>query len=73
MTEQEIIELAAILVDEHGREALDIAERRRAQYAYEPNSDAYRLWTRIAGAVSRLLQTRRRTRTRERSPHSTCH
>jgi len=58
MTEQEITELAAILVNEHGHTALDIAERRRAQYAQEPHSDGYLLWSRIAAATARLLRVR---------------
>src|SRR5258706_347819 len=32
MTQQEIIELAAILVNEHGHAARDVAERRRNQH-----------------------------------------
>lgn len=65
MTEQEIVELAAILVNEHGTAALEIAERRRAQHAHEPNGDSYRLWTRIAESVARLV--RRRSASRDRS------
>ena len=56
MTEQEIVELAAILINEHGSAALEIAERRRNQFAHEPHSDAFRLWTRIAEATARLLR-----------------
>ena len=63
MTDQEIIELAAILVNEHGHAALDVAERRRSQHP--TRSDSYRLWTRIAEATARLLRTRRRERLRE--------
>jgi hypothetical protein len=55
MTERDIIELAAILVNEHGPEALEIAERRRANFAPMPNSSGYRLWTRIAAATAHLL------------------
>jgi hypothetical protein len=58
MIEQEIIELAAILVNEHGHAALEIAERRRDQHAHEPHSDAYRLWARIAIATARLLRAK---------------
>lgn len=60
MTEQEIIELAAILVNEHGHAALDVAERRRAQFADKPDSDGFRLWTEIAAAVVRLLRLKER-------------
>ena len=59
MTEQDIAELAAILVNEHGHAAIDIAERHKAQYAHEPLSDAYRLWSQIAAATARLLRTPR--------------
>jgi hypothetical protein len=59
MTEQEIAELAAILVNEHGDAALEVAERRREQYARERHADAYRLWGRIVIATARLLRTRR--------------
>lgn len=58
MTQQEIVELAAILVQEHGRRAIQMAEARKAQHAHEPHSDAYRLWSRIAIAVTRRLATR---------------
>ncbi len=58
MTEQEITELAAILVNEHGHAALDIAERRRDQHADEPSSDSFRLWSSIADATARLLRIR---------------
>jgi len=53
MTDQEVDELAAILVHEHGSEALEVAEDRRS--VHEAGSDAYEVWTRIAGAVNRLL------------------
>ncbi|MBV8492884.1 MAG: hypothetical protein JO162_05345 [Alphaproteobacteria bacterium] len=53
MTDQEVNELAAILVHEHGNAALDVAEDRRS--IHEPGSDAYQVWTRIAAAVNRLL------------------
>ncbi len=58
MTEQEITELAAILVNEHGHTALEVAERRKAQYAQEPHSDGFLLWSRIAAATARLLRVR---------------
>ena len=60
MSEREIIELAAILVNEHGNAALDVAERRRDQHARDRRSAAYRLWTQIAAATARLLRVRRR-------------
>jgi hypothetical protein len=63
MTQQEIVELAAILVNEHGHAARDVAERRRNQHA--PTSYSYRLWTKIAEATARLLRTRQRQHTRE--------
>jgi hypothetical protein len=55
MSEQEILELAAILIDEHGPVALAVAGRRRDQHAHEPASDAFRLWGRIAEATRHLL------------------
>ena len=55
MDDQEITELAAILVNEHGHSALDVAQQRREQHAHMPWSDAYRLWTRIAAATARVL------------------
>jgi hypothetical protein len=58
MTEQEISELAAILVNEHGHGALDIAQRRKAQYAHEPRGAAFLLWSQIAEAAARLWRTR---------------
>ena len=54
MTDQEVDELAAILVHEHGRAALDVAENRR--FLHGSSSDGFRLWTRIAAAVARLLR-----------------
>ena len=57
MTDQEVEELAAILVHEHGNAAGEVAEERRA--VHEAGSDGYDVWTRIAAAVARLL---RRTR-----------
>ena len=58
MTEQEIIELAAILVNEHGHAALAVAEQRRDQHPHY--SDSFRLWSRIAEATARLLRLRER-------------
>lgn len=58
MTAQEITELAAILVNEHDDAALEIAERRRDQYARERHFATYRLWARIAIATARLLRQR---------------
>ena len=66
MTEQEIVELAAILINEHGEAALEIAERRRDQYARERHSDAFRLWTQIAEATAALLRERLPQRVGER-------
>ena len=56
MTEKQIRELAAILVNEYGHAALKVAERRRDQHAHKRHSDAYRLWARIAEATARLLR-----------------
>ena len=53
MTDQEIEELAAILVQEHGDAALKVAENRRSLHAH--GSDSFELWTRIAEAVGRLI------------------
>ena len=53
MTDQEIEELAAILVQEHGDAALKVAENRRSLHAHD--SDGFRLWTQIAAAVGRLI------------------
>ena len=61
MSEQEILELAAILVNEHGSAALDLAKRRRQQFAHEPRSAGYRVWSQIVGAVENLL---------EKTPHT---
>jgi hypothetical protein len=58
MTQQQILELAAILVNEHGHAALDIAQRRKAQYAHEPLCDAFVLWSEIAEAAGRLWRVR---------------
>lgn len=62
MTEKQIIELAAILVNEYGYAALQVAERRRDQHASKPHSDSYRVWARIAEAAERLLRVTRRQR-----------
>jgi hypothetical protein len=62
MTENQISELAAILVNEYGHAALQIAERRRDQHADKPHSDSYRVWARIVEATSRLLRLARRER-----------
>ena len=58
MSEREIIELAAILVNEHGRAALAVAERRRDQHPQ--HSASFRLWSKIAGATARLLRVQLR-------------
>ena len=60
MSEREIIELAAILVNEHGHDALAVAERRRDQYARERHSASYRLWSKIAAATARMLRMKQR-------------
>jgi hypothetical protein len=56
MTDQEVNELAAILVHEHGNAAIEVAEDRRS--LHERGSDGCRLWARIAAAVTRLLRIR---------------
>ena len=65
MTDEEIIELAAILVNEHGHGALRVANYRRDHFAYEPHSDAFRLWSRIAEATARQLGVVQRQRVEE--------
>jgi hypothetical protein len=55
MTDQEILELAAILVNEHGHAAVQAAEARLREHG--PGSDGHRLWTRIAAVVARLLRS----------------
>jgi hypothetical protein len=67
MMEREIVELAAILVNQHGYAALDAAERRRDQHT-NVRSDAYRLWARIAVGVRRLLRVNERRRRRRARP-----
>jgi len=57
MTDQEVDELAAILVHEHGNAAREVAENRRS--VHEAGSHSYHVWTRIAAAVARLLQRTR--------------
>jgi hypothetical protein len=56
MTKQEIDELAAILLNEHGHAAFRIAEARRDQHRHEPHCDAYLLWDAIAAAVAGPLE-----------------
>ena len=55
MKRQDIAELAAILVTEHGFAALQIAEGRRDQHRRERNSAGYELWDAIAAEVARRL------------------
>ena len=62
MTDKQISELAAILVNEYGHAALQVAERRRDQHAHKPHSDSYRVWARIVDATARLLRAVRRER-----------
>jgi hypothetical protein len=59
MTDQEVEELAAILVQEHGHSALNVAENRRSLHAQ--GSDSFQLWTRIAEAAVRLIGADGRT------------
>ena len=59
MTDQEVDELAAILVQEHGPAALNVAENRRSLHAQ--GSDSFQLWTRIAEAVVRMIGAGQRT------------
>jgi hypothetical protein len=66
MNKDQIEELAAILVNEHGRRALTHARQRRSQYARAPRSDAFRLWKSIAAATARLLRARSPARVRAR-------
>jgi hypothetical protein len=65
MTEQEIVELAAILVSEHGHTALRAAEIRLREH--QPGSDGHRLWTQIAAEVARLLRVEHRAQIGEYS------
>lgn len=62
MTDKQISELAAILVNEYGHAALRVAECRRDQHADKPHSASYRVWARIAEATARLLRVRPRER-----------
>jgi hypothetical protein len=55
MTRQDIAELAAILVAEHGCAALQMAEDRRDQHGRERNSPGYELWDAIVAEVARRL------------------
>jgi hypothetical protein len=66
MNKDQIEELAAILVNEHGRFALAHARERRSQYARAPRSDAFRVWKSIAAATARLLRAPARNRARVR-------
>lgn len=59
MTDQEVEELAAILVQEHGPAALKVAENRRSLHAR--GSDSFQLWTQIAEAVVRMIGAGQRT------------
>jgi hypothetical protein len=58
MSEREIVELAAILVNEHGHAAREVAERRRDQHSRQ--SASFRLWSEIAEATARLLSVKYR-------------
>ncbi|HJU20827.1 MAG TPA: hypothetical protein VJ770_30640 [Stellaceae bacterium] len=62
MNEREVRELAAILIEEHGRRAVAVAARRRAQYASRPCSEIFQLWNSIGTAAAQLLRRRRRAR-----------
>ena len=55
MTRQDIAELAAILVSEHGCAAFEIAKGRRDQHRRERNSAGYELWDAITAEVARRL------------------
>jgi hypothetical protein len=69
MREREIVELAGILVNEHGYAALSIAERRRDQYARLANPAAHDLWSQIARATAHLLRNGHRKTPRPRPTH----
>jgi hypothetical protein len=58
MRQRQIEELAAILINEHGREALSLARRRQAQHADNPRSGLFRVWRSIGRAAERLLRQR---------------
>lgn len=55
MTQQDIRELAAILVQEHGADALRIAQVRRDQHRRDRYSEGFLLWSQIAAAVAELM------------------
>ena len=65
MTEQEIVELAAILVNEHGHAAMRAADIRLREHP--AGSDGHRLWSRIGAEVARLLGQRNGAKAREYS------
>lgn len=56
MTDLEIRELAAILVNEHDGAALRIAKQRRNQH--QRGTLLFRVWDAIAGAVARFSNSR---------------
>jgi hypothetical protein len=60
MNDREVRELAAILVEEHGSRAVEVAERRQAEHADMPGSEVSRLWTAIRAAAAQLLRRRKR-------------
>jgi hypothetical protein len=62
MDEREVRELAAILIAEHGPRAIEVAARRREQYAHRPRSEVFRLWSSIGSAAAQLLRRRERKR-----------
>jgi hypothetical protein len=68
MTEKQIRELAAILVNDYGHAALQVAARRRDQHVNRPHSESYRLWARIAEATERLLRVDRRRKVATDAP-----
>jgi sugar (pentulose or hexulose) kinase len=61
MNDREVRELAAILVEEHGSRAIEVAERRQAEHADRPGSELSRLWAAIRAATAQLLRRRKRT------------
>ena len=58
MDDREVQELAAILVEEHGARAVDVAALRQAAHADHPHSEIFRLWSAIAAAAAQLLRRR---------------
>jgi len=60
MNDREVQELAAILVEEHGGRAVEVAERRQAEYADRPGSEVSLLWAAIRAAAAQLLRRRKR-------------